>query len=110
MFSASLKYSVPVDCMSIVCGAMVRVKPDPARLARLCSAWPMNCALTPFSRSMSTPSKPYACISEKALSAKFCAAVASVTEIVPFWPPTDSTTFLPALCLAAMSALNWSSV
>jgi hypothetical protein len=30
--------------------------------------------------------------------------------MVPFWPPTDRTTFFPAACFAAMSALNWATV
>ena len=70
----------------------------------------MYCALTPFSRSMSIPSNPYSRSTDSALLAKFEAAVGSATEIVPFWPPTDRMTFLPAACFAAMSALNWATV
>ena len=40
------------------------------------------------------------------LLAKLVADAESRIEIVPFWPPTEMITFLPAACLAAMSALN----
>ena len=43
----------------MVCGASVMIRPEPTSLRSCCSAWAMYVGLTPFSRSMSTPSKPY---------------------------------------------------
>jgi hypothetical protein len=48
----------------------------------------MYVAFRPFSRSMSTPSKPYVCITEYTLFARFAADVASLTDTVPRSPPT----------------------
>src|SRR5947208_5047931 len=99
-FSAVWKYAFDVDCMSIVCGAIVMTSDEPAFDDRERRAWDMYVALRPFSRSMSTPSKPYVCISEYTEFAKFAADVESLTDTVPFWPPTETTTFFPAACLA----------
>ena len=75
---------MPVVCISIVCGASVRTNPEPLAAAIWCSAWPMKVGLTPFSRSMSTPSNPNRDMIERTLWAKLFALVASDTEIVPF--------------------------
>src|SRR3954471_3425045 len=109
-FSAVWKYALDVDCMLMVWGAIVRISPAPAFADSDRNAWDMYVALSPFSRSMSTPSKPYVCISEYTEFAKFAADVGSLTETVPFWPPTETTTFFPAPSFALMSALNWSTV
>ena len=45
-----------------------------------------------------------------ALLAKLDALAESLTEIEPFWPPTDSTTFWPRECAVTMSALNCASL
>ena len=44
------------------------------------------------------------------LFAKFVAEAELLTEIEPFWPPTERITFWPRECSVAMSALNWASV
>ena len=41
MFSASLKYSAPVDCMSMVCGAIVMIRFGAGLARSERSAWPM---------------------------------------------------------------------
>ncbi len=59
---------------------------------------------------MSTPSKPYSCITDQTELAKFVAEAESFTETVPFSPPTEMMTFFPAACFARTSASNWSTV
>jgi hypothetical protein len=60
----------------------------------------------PFSRSMSTPSKPKVCIRPNTLLAKLAALVASLTLTVPFWPPTETITFLPRACSVCTSLVK----
>jgi hypothetical protein len=108
--SASWKYAPPVDCMSMVCGAMVRMKREPTAAPSWCRAWPMKVGLTPFSRSMSTPSKPKRSIAALTLVAKALALAALVTDTVPSWPPTDSTTLAPRACSVVTSAARLASV
>src|SRR6266511_3324355 len=98
MLSASWKYAMPVDCMSMVWGASVMMRLEPTFDDNCCSAWVMYVGLTPFSRSMSTPSNPYVCMIEYTLLAKLVALVESPTLIVPFWPPTEMMTCLPWPC------------
>ncbi len=59
---------------------------------------------------MSTPSKPYSCITAYTEFAKLVAEAESFTETVPFSPPTEMMTFFPAACFARTSALNWATV
>ncbi len=58
MFRAVWKYAFDVDCMSIVWGAIVMISEEPAFDDSERSACVMYVAFRPFSRSMSTPSKP----------------------------------------------------
>src|SRR5437763_9404896 len=103
---ASDRYVDDGDCMNSVSGAIVMMSPEPALPRSVCRAWLITSGLTPFSRSMSTPSKPNVCIRPKTLLAKLAAAVESPTETVPFWPPTEMITFLPRECSVATSALK----
>ena len=84
MDSANWKYDPPVDCMSIVCGAIVMMRLAPTRSQR--SAWAMNVGFRPFSRSMSMPSKPYDCMSANALFENAVAAAELATWTRPSSP------------------------
>lgn len=69
-------------------------------------AFDMYVEWRPLSRSMSTPSRPYSSIRPVMESAKAAADASLLIDTAPFWPPTEMTTDLPALCLARMSAVK----
>src|SRR2546430_4452883 len=90
--------------MSIVCGAIVMIRPAPTWLRSDRNACAMAVALSPFSRSMSTPSKPKDRIRPATLLAKLAAEPGSPTETRPVSPPTERMTFLPRPCSVWTSA------
>jgi hypothetical protein len=96
--------------VSTVCGAIVMIRLGPTSLDSCSRAEAMNVGLTPFSRSMSTPSNPYWLRIECTLLANSDALAASLTLTVPFCPPTDRMTFWPRACSVLMSAMNWAWV
>ena len=67
----------------------------------------MKVGLTPFSRSMSTPSNPYCWMIEKTLLAKLLALVASLTRDRAVLPADREDDLLAArLQRSAMSLMN----
>ena len=97
--------------MSMVCGASVTTRPAPAFAASAFSACAMKSGETPFSRSMSTPSKParlHQAVDARGERSE--ALAASLTEMAPFWPPTETITLRFCAWSVWMSALSCEAV
>ena len=111
MSSASSKYEPPVDCMSMVCGAivMIRFAPDPAAQAaqrlrhegRVEAVLQVDVDAVEAVRLHDANDRSWRSWSPTA---------ASPTATRPASPPTERMTFLPRACSVATSALKSASV